>query len=90
MTAKRLTSREFNRDTGGAKKAALGGPVYITDRGRPSHVLLSFEDYQRLTESEESIVDMLSEPMGVENAYLRALDLNISVGPGAARPVGID
>ena len=90
MTAKRLTSREFNRDTGGAKKAALGGPVYITDRGRPSHVLMSFDDYQRLTESEASIVDMLAEPVGVENAYLRSLNLSISVGPGAARPIGID
>ena len=44
-----LSSREFNQDTSRAKKAADGGPVFITDRGRPAHVLLSIEDYQRLT-----------------------------------------
>ena len=48
MKTNKLTSREFNQDTGGAKRAAQSGPVYITDRGRPSHVLLSFESYMRL------------------------------------------
>ncbi|EGH47880.1 prevent-host-death family protein, partial [Pseudomonas syringae pv. pisi str. 1704B] len=28
-----LSSREFNQDTSGAKKAANEGPVFITDRG---------------------------------------------------------
>jgi prevent-host-death family protein len=42
------SGREFNRDTAGAKRAAEDGPVYVTDRGRPSHVLLSIEDYERL------------------------------------------
>lgn len=32
-----LSSREFNRDTSRAKKACLGGPVIITDRGLPAH-----------------------------------------------------
>ena len=32
----RLSSREFNQDTSGAKKAAENGPVFITDRGRPT------------------------------------------------------
>ena len=45
----KLTSREFNHDTSGAKKAAARGPVFITDRGRPAHVLLTIEDYQRLS-----------------------------------------
>ncbi|WP_156498877.1 type II toxin-antitoxin system Phd/YefM family antitoxin, partial [Oleiphilus sp. HI0079] len=45
-----LTSREFNQDTGRAKKEALSGPVYITDRGKPSHVLLSYEEYKAMTE----------------------------------------
>ena len=44
-----FSSREFNQDTGRAKKAAADGPVFITDRGRPAHVLLSIEDYQKLT-----------------------------------------
>ncbi|MBI6852200.1 type II toxin-antitoxin system Phd/YefM family antitoxin [Pseudomonas cichorii] len=57
-----LSSREFNQDTSGAKKAANEGPVFITDRGRPAHVLLSIEDYRKLTGGSASIVDMLIMP----------------------------
>lgn len=48
-----ISSREFNQDTGGAKKAAEKGPVIITDRGEPSHVLLSYAEYRRLTGQDE-------------------------------------
>ncbi|AEH10270.1 MULTISPECIES: type II toxin-antitoxin system Phd/YefM family antitoxin [Protofrankia] len=44
-----ISSREFNRDVSAVKRAAARGPVIITDHGRPSHVLLTFDDYQRLT-----------------------------------------
>lgn len=57
-----ITSREFNQDTSGAKKATKEGPVFITDRGRPAHVLLTIEDYQKLTGGSVSIVDMLAMP----------------------------
>lgn len=57
-----LSSREFNHDTSGAKKAALSGPVFITDRGRPAHVLLSIDDYQRLAGGSASIIDVLAMP----------------------------
>ena len=43
-----FTSREFNQDTARAKRAAKNGPVFITDRGAPSHVLMSFEEYERM------------------------------------------
>ncbi len=62
MTITTLSSRAFNQDTGRAKKAASEGPVFITDRGKPAHVLLSFEDYQRLAGRPRSIVDVLSMP----------------------------
>jgi prevent-host-death family protein len=57
-----LSSREFNQDASGAKKAAQDGPVFITDRGRPAHVLLSIGDYQRLVGGSGSIVEMLAMP----------------------------
>ena len=41
-----VTSREFRRDIGKAKKAAANGPVFITDQGRAAHVLLTMEMYQ--------------------------------------------
>jgi prevent-host-death family protein len=65
-----LSSREFNQDTGRAKKAANRGPVFITDRGRPAHVLLTFEDYQKLTGGQGNIVDMLGLPPGIEDVEL--------------------
>lgn len=62
MTITTLSSREFNQDASRAKKAALNGPVFITDRGRPAHVLLTIEEYQRLTGSQVNIVDLLALP----------------------------
>jgi prevent-host-death family protein len=57
-----LSSREFNQDTSRAKKAASDGPVFITDRGKPAHVLLSIEEYHRITDKHRSIVAALSMP----------------------------
>lgn len=57
-----LTSREFNQDTARAKKAAAQGPVVITDRGTPSHVLLSYERYLELSGGHADIVTMLGMP----------------------------
>jgi prevent-host-death family protein len=65
-----LSSREFNQDTSRAKKAAREGPVFITDRGKPAHVLLTIEDYQRITGGGDNIVDRLGLPEGIENVEL--------------------
>jgi len=62
MTITTLSSRELNQDIGRAKKAALHGPVFITDRGRPAHVLLTFEQYQRLTGQQRSLAEALAMP----------------------------
>ncbi len=59
-----ISSREFNQDTGGAKKAAESGPVIITDRGQPAHVLLSYEEYQRLIGKGPSLLEALSQKEG--------------------------
>ncbi len=60
MAITTLSSREFNQDTSGAKKAANRGPVFITDRGRPAHVLLSIEDYQALVGLQPRITELLA------------------------------
>lgn len=60
MASTTISSREFNQDSSGAKKAARKGPVFITDRGRPSHVLLTIADYQKLSGRSGTIVDLLS------------------------------
>lgn len=63
--ATKMTSREFSQDTGRAKRAAERGPVFITDRGHPAHVLLTFDAYERLLGVH--ILDRLAEPAGVED-----------------------
>jgi len=70
MTITKLSSREFNQDTSRAKRAAKRGPVIITDRGRPAHVLLTFKDYQRLTRETRSVIDLLGLPPGIEDVEL--------------------
>ena len=55
-----INSRTFNQDASGAKRAAQYGPVFITDRGRPAHVLLSIEEYQRLTGKGRTLLDAIS------------------------------
>lgn len=62
MTITTLTSREFNQGASEAKRAANNGPVFITDRGRPAHVLMRFEDYQQLTRQRRNIADALAMP----------------------------
>jgi hypothetical protein len=64
MSITTISSREFNQDAGGAKKAAEKGPVVITDRGRPAHVLLRFQDYQKLLGSGPSLLEVLTMPGG--------------------------
>ena len=66
MAITTLSSREFNQETGRAKRAARKGPVFITDRGHPSHVLLSIKQYQEITSKGKSIVDLLGMPEAVE------------------------
>jgi prevent-host-death family protein len=56
-----LTSRAFNQDTSRAKKAAENGPVFITDRGRPAHVLMTIEEYQRLSGEHVSLAEALAQ-----------------------------
>ncbi len=63
----KISSRELNQDISGAKNAAKNGPVIITDRGRPAHVLLTFEEYRRMTGGGRKIADLLAMP-GVEDA----------------------
>lgn len=57
-----VSSRDFSRDPGRAKKAAQEGPVFITNRQRTEHVLMTVEEYRRLSGSKGSIVDRLALP----------------------------
>lgn len=83
MTITTISSREFNHDTSGAKKATRQGPVFITDRGKPAHVLLSIEDYQKLTGLNADIVDLLVMPQAAD------IEFEIERGVITHRPVDL-
>lgn len=79
-----VSSRELNQDVGRAKRAAEDGPVVITDRGRPSHVLLSWTEYRRLSGGPRNLADVLAasglsdisfEP---EKSGLKALEVDFN------------
>ena len=80
MTISTLTSSEFDQGAGEAKLAANSGPVFITDRGRPAHVLMSFEDYQRLTKQRRNIADALAMP-GVADMEFEPPRVTIEIQP---------
>lgn len=60
MTITTISSREFNHDVSKAKKASGRGPVFITDRGHTAHVLLSIDEYQKITDKQQSIAALLA------------------------------
>ena len=59
-----VTAREFNQDISKAKRFAAAEPVFVTDRGRPTHVLLSIAAYRQLSGEGSSILDLVGAPAG--------------------------
>jgi len=80
MTITTLSSRQFNQDASKAKKAAIAGPVFITDRGRPAHVLLTYSEYKKITGGRTKIADLLMMP-GIEDVELEIPQLRDLVQP---------
>lgn len=62
MSITTITSRELNQDVARAKRAARSGPVLITERGKPAHVLLRIEEYRRLAGDGRNLLDAMSMP----------------------------
>lgn len=59
MVPTSITSIEFQRDASAALRAAAQGPVTITDDGRRTHVLLTAEEFDRMTGTRERLGDRL-------------------------------
>ncbi len=62
MSITTISSREFNQDVSGAKRAAEAGPVVITDRGEPAYVLLRHDAYRKLLGQGPSLAEALAMP----------------------------
>lgn len=61
-----ISSRDLNQDVSRAKRAARLEPIFITDRGKPTHVLMSIEAFRQLTGHGETIVELLAMPATTE------------------------
>ncbi|MDP4024531.1 type II toxin-antitoxin system prevent-host-death family antitoxin [Methylobacterium sp. NEAU 140] len=77
MPVTTLSSRDFRQNANRAQKAAENGPVFITERGEPTQVLLNIEEYRRLTSGRRNLAAALSMPglteVPLEHSELRGL-----------------
>jgi len=63
MQISTFSSRQFNQHVAAAKKAASADNlVYILDRGQPAHVLMSIENFRKLSGQKQTILEMLAMP----------------------------
>jgi prevent-host-death family protein len=69
MSDTTISSREFNQAPNEAKRAATGGPVFITYRGRPAWVLMTFKEYERINKERRNIADVLAMPDMADIAF---------------------
>jgi hypothetical protein len=79
---KLVTSREFNQDVSQAKRLALIEPVLVTDRGKPTHVLMSIEAYRELSGQRGSIVELLAAEAGAPAFETESLHLELHARTG--------
>lgn len=60
MAVTTISARKFARDLAAAKRATSAGPVFVTDRGKPTFALLRIEEYYRLAEEQpRSLLDVM-------------------------------
>lgn len=77
-----MTTREFNQHTSLAQKYALTAPVIITNRGKPSFVLIKYEEY-RQQKPFKSALEALCE---LEHPDVSDIELELKPRSRAQRP----
>jgi prevent-host-death family protein len=78
---RKIPASELQRNPGGVQDAALVEPIAITRNGRERLVLLSIEEYRRLTENQRKALP----PEELSDENLEAL-LDSIVPPGFEGP----
>ncbi len=67
MPVTTVSARDFARDLAHAKRATTAGPVFVTDRGKPTYALLKIEDYYKLAgEKPKSLLEVMDALPGGE------------------------
>ena len=73
MPTHTVSSRDFARNVGKAKRLATDGPVFITDRGRLAFALLKIEDYYRIVgKAEMSLMELMDSMPRTDGSALEA------------------
>ncbi len=84
MSIHTFSSRDFTRDVSSAKRAAVSGPVFITDRGRPAFALLKIDDYYRMAgQNEPSLLDVMDGIAGGEGIDFEPPRLTLDIQAAA-------
>jgi PHD/YefM family antitoxin component YafN of YafNO toxin-antitoxin module len=63
---KSISTRAFGRDAQAAQRATSDGPVFITEHGQASHVLLTVQEYAALRGDQRSLAETLGMDQVVE------------------------
>lgn len=61
-----FSDEEFCGNISAARKAALDGPVFITEQGVRTHVLLSASEFDRITRRDPLVSDLLTANDGLD------------------------
>jgi PHD/YefM family antitoxin component YafN of YafNO toxin-antitoxin module len=56
-----ISSGEFKSGRFWREACGVDGPVFINDRGRPAHVLMTYEAYRALAGQERSLLDIVAQ-----------------------------
>ena len=72
--ARTVTSKDALRHWKDVTDQALREPVVITSHGRPRHVLMAFQDYERLRDQERQTYLTAELPADLAAAILEDLD----------------
>jgi PHD/YefM family antitoxin component YafN of YafNO toxin-antitoxin module len=84
MTTNTISSQDFARDVPAAKRAAMTGPVFITENGCDAFVLLNIADYHRITErATRSLLNLMDGIPGGDNIDFDPPRLQIQLRPVA-------
>ncbi|GAB96041.1 prevent-host-death family protein [Kineosphaera limosa] len=70
-----VSARTFNQSPSAVKAMAKEGPVIVTDRGRPTIVVMDYDEYERLSDGGGSVRDSLVIDVDVEFEPVVARDL---------------
>jgi prevent-host-death family protein len=73
VPSRTVTSKEALRNWKEVTDKALRQPVVITSHGRPRHVLLAYEDYERLRDQERQAIRTGYLPDAMADAILDGL-----------------